>query len=325
MSSKIVVLDGFTLNPGDLSWQPLQSLGDLTVHDRTPADQIVARAKDAPIIFTNKVPLTAETLAQLPNLRYIGVLATGYNVVDINAAAQRGVTVTNIPTYGTLSVAQHAMGLLLELTRQTGLHSRAVAKGQWSQSKDFCFSLAPMFELNDKTLGVLGLGRIGLAFAKIAQAMEMNIIAASLSGKTDRDTQGVNITWVSMDELFTQADVLSLHCPLSPRTEKIINAQRLAQMKQSAYIINTARGQLIDNHALADALNESRIAGAGLDVLDTEPPAPDNPLIGARNCVITPHLAWYARESRQRLMGIAASNLQAFLQGKPVNIVAPKA
>lgn len=324
MSTPIVVLDGHTLNPGDLSWQPLEKLGSVTVHDRTPADQIVARAKDATIVFTNKVPLAADTLAQLPRLKYIGVLATGYNVVDIKAAAARGITVTNIPAYGTLSVAQHAMGLLLELTRRIGLHSRAVAQGQWSASKDFCFSLAPLTELNGKTMGILGLGRIGLSFARIAQAMDMKIIAASLSGRTDRDTDGVDVSWVSLDELFAQCDVLSLHCPLTPQTEHLVNQDRLSQMKPTAFILNTARGQLIDNQALADALNHGRIAGAGLDVLDVEPPPADNPLIGAKNCVITPHLAWYAQESRQRLMGIAASNLEAFMQGKPVNVVIAK-
>lgn len=324
MSTSIVVLDGHTLNPGDISWNAFKAQGNIIVNERTPVDQIVQRVGEATCVLTNKVPLSAGTLAKLPKLKYIGVLATGYNVIDINAAAAQGITVTNVPSYSSDAVGQHAMGLLLELARKIGQHAAAVRQGQWSTSQDFCFSLGPIVELNGKTLGVIGLGRIGLSFAKIAAAMGMKIIAASSSGRTDRDTQGVDVTWVSQDELFAQSDVISLHCPLTPTTEHLINAARLATMKPSAFLINTARGQLIDNQALADALNAGRLAGAGLDVLDQEPPPASNPLIGAKNCVTTPHLAWYAKESRARLMDIAASNLKAYLDGKPVNVIKPK-
>lgn len=324
MSTSIVVLDGHTLNPGDISWAHFKALGNITVHERTPADEIIQRVGDAPCLLTNKVPLSADTLSKLPDLKYIGVLATGYNVIDIAAAHAQGVTVTNVPSYSSEAVGQHAMGLLLELARKIGTHAQAVRQGQWSSSKDFCFSLGPIVELNGKTLGIVGLGRIGLSFAKIAAAMDMNIIATSSSGRTDRDTEGVKVSWVSQDELFAQSDVISLHCPLTPQTEHLVNAKRLATMKPSAFIINTARGQLIDNQALADALNQGKLAGAGLDVLDQEPPPAKNPLLAADNCVITPHLAWYAKESRARLMDIASNNLKAYLDGKPVNVIKPK-
>jgi glycerate dehydrogenase len=328
MSTSIVVLDGYTLNPGDLSWKSFEQQGNLTVHERTPADQIIARAKDAPAVLTNKAPLSAATLRQLPELKYIGVLATGYNIVDIQAAAEQGVTVTNVPSYSSESVAQHAMALLLELARGIGLHSQAVRDGQWGASKDFCFSLSPIVELNGKTMGIIGLGRIGVALGKIAAAMGMNIIATSSSGRTAKHVDGLPVKWVQMDELFKQSDVISLHCPLTPQTEHLVNAPRLAMMKPTAFVLNTARGQLIDNQALADALKQGRLAGAGLDVLASEPPDPKDPktnaLIEAPNCVITPHLAWYARESRQRLMSIASDNLKAFLAGQPQNVIASR-
>lgn len=325
MSTSIVALDGHTLNPGDISWAKFKALGNLTVHERTPNDtnEIVKRIGDASCVLTNKVPLSADTLSKLPGLKYIGVLATGYNVIDVTKASAQNVTVANVPTYSSDAVGQHAMGLLLELARKIGMHSQAVSQGQWSTSPDFCFSLGPIVELNGKTLGVIGLGRIGLSFAKIAAAMGMKIIAASSSGRTDRDTQGVDVTWVSQDELFAQSDVITLHCPLTPSTEHLVNAKRLATVKPSAFLINTARGQLIDNQALTDALNQGKLAGAGLDVLDQEPPPADNPLLNAKNCVITPHLAWYAKESRARLMDIAANNLKAFLDGSPVNVIKP--
>jgi len=324
MSTRIVVLDGYTLNPGDISWAGFEQLGKLEVHDRTSASQVVQRASGAQMVLTNKVPLPGDVQAKLPDLKYIGVLATGYNVVDINAASQHGITVTNVPAYSTQSVAQHGIALLLELARRIGQHAAAVREGQWSKSADFCFSLGPITELTDKTFGVIGLGKIGIATARIAAAMGMKIIAASVSGAGAREVPGLDVTFVSLDELFASSDVISLHCPLSPKTEKLINADRLSKMKRSAFLINTARGQLIDNHALADALNAGRIAGAGLDVLDIEPPPADNPLINAKNCIITPHLAWYSLEARTRLMDIASSNVKAWLAGSPVNVVNPR-
>lgn len=323
MYSRIVVLDGYTLNPGDISWGAFEALGELTVHDRTPADAVAQRAAGAPVVLTNKTALDGPTLAKLPALRYIGVLATGYNVVDVPAAHAQGIAVTNVPAYSTESVAQHGIGLMLELARRTGQHAQAVRDGHWSTAEDFCFALGPVIELNSRTLGIIGLGRIGLATARIAAAMGMKIIAFSRSGGKGRDLQGLDITFVSLEELLATADVVSLHSPLSPQTHHLINADRLAMMKPTAFIINTARGQLIDNQALADALNDGRIAGAGLDVLDVEPPAADNPLITAANCVITPHLGWYALEARQRLMAVAAANLKAYLDGQPQNVVKP--
>jgi glycerate dehydrogenase len=324
MAIRIVVLDGYTLNPGDISWAGFEKLGQLEVHDRTPASQIVERAASAQVVLTNKVPLNADSLSKLPDLKYIGVLATGYNVIDIAAAHQRGVTVTNVPAYSTESVAQHGISLLLELARRTGQHAQAVREGQWSKSADFCFALGPITELSGKTFGVVGMGKIGIATARIAAAMGMKIIAASVSGAGPRPVPGLDVSFVSLDELFATSDVVSLHCPLTPKTDKLINADRIAKMKPSAFLVNTARGQLIDNQALADALNQGRLAGAGLDVLDIEPPPASNPLIGAKNCVITPHLAWYSIEARIRLMQIATSNLEAYLAGKPVNVIKPQ-
>ena len=321
MSVQIVCLDGYTLNPGDIGWGPFEAIGQLTVHDRTPDNQIVQRATVAPHVLTNKTPLSAETIASLPEMKYVGVLATGYNIVDLEAAGQRGIVVTNIPTYGTDSVAQHSAALMLELTRHTSAHNKAVHEGQWSRCPDFCFALAPITELTGQTLGIVGLGRIGMALAKIAQAMGMRLVAHDAVQLSAEQLDGLPVQYIELDELFKQADVISLHCPLTPQTDRLVNAKRLATMKPTAVLINTSRGPLIDHGALAKALVDGTIAGAALDVLETEPPPTDNPLFEAPNCIITPHIAWYATAARQRLMQIAADNLNAFLDGQPANVV----
>jgi len=316
---KIVVLDGYTLNPGDLSWDGLKDLGDVTIHDYTPADQIVARAQDAEILFTNKTPLTAATLAQLDKLTYIGVLATGYNVVDVKAAAARGVAVTNIPTYGTSSVAQMVFALLLELCHHVQLHSDAVRGGEWSASRDFCFWKTPLVELQGKTIGIVGFGRIGRQVAKIADAFGMRVLAQDkFQGPAP---ELADFRWAELDELLAQSDVVSLHCPLFPDTAGLINQETLARMKPSAFLINTSRGGLIVDQDLSDALNRNQIAGAALDVLSVEPPPADNPLLKAKNILVTPHISWATAEARARLMGIAVDNLKAYLAGKPVNVI----
>jgi glycerate dehydrogenase len=321
MTERIVVLDGYTLNPGDISWHPVSSLGDMEVHERTAKDQILQRAKNATCLLINKVPLNCDTIAGLPDLHYIGVLATGYNVVDIAAAAAHNVVVTNIPTYGTDSVAQHVAALMLEFARGISVHNRAVHAGQWSKSPDWCFSLQPMFELSGKTLGIVGIGRIGQAVARIGTAMGMNIIAHDVFWPGDDALAGMEVTQVEMDELFARSDVISLHCPLTPETENLVDADRLRAMKTNAIIINTSRGPLIDSQALAEALHNGIIGGAGLDVLDVEPPVADHPLLNAPNCIITPHLAWNAIEARMKLMQITANNLETYLNGSPQNVV----
>ncbi len=321
MADKIVVLDGYTLNPGDITWQGFEQLGDLTVYERTPPAQAVVRAQNCPYVMTNKVELGAPEISQLPELKYIGVLATGYNIIDTEAAAKHGIVVTNVPTYGTDSVAQHATALMLESVRQIGIHNEAVKAGKWTKSIDWCFSLAPISELTGKVLGVIGIGRIGRAFAKIAGAMGMRLIAHDEYPPDQSVLDELQVEMVEMDAVFQQADVISLHCPLTPKTDRLINKQRLEMMKSNAILINTSRGPLMDNQELADALRAGQIAGAAVDVLDEEPPPDDNPLIGAPNCIVTPHLSWYAKEARQRLMGIAAENLKAFIAGDPVNTV----
>lgn len=321
MADRIVVLDGYTLNPGDLSWDGVAEFGELTVHDRTPDDLILGRAAGCRFALTNKVPFTAATLDALPDLAYIGVLATGYNTVDVEAASARHVVVTNVPTYGTDSVAQHATALMLELVRQPALHSNAVHAGEWTNNVDWCFALTPMTELTGKVLGVVGIGRIGRALARIGAAMGMTIIAQDEYPPDAATLAGLEVEFTDVDDLFRRADVVSLHCPLTPETEHLVDAERLALMRPQALLLNTSRGPLVDNQALADALREGRIGGAGLDVLDVEPPPAHNPLLGAPNCVITPHIAWYAQASRQRLMDIAVENLRAFIAGAPVNTV----
>jgi glycerate dehydrogenase len=313
---KIVVLDGYTLNPGDVSWDELNRLGETVVYDRTAPEQLLERASGADVLFTNKTVLSAETFAQLPGLRFVGVLATGYNVVDVKAAAQHGVVVSNIPEYGTQAVAQFTIALLLELCSAVGRHSEEVKQGAWASSPDWCFTRSPLIELAGKKMGV-----IGQQMARIADALGMNIIVPE-RGKPLPDTFA-QARKVQMKELFAQADVISLHCPLTPDTQGIINRGSLQLMKSSAFLLNTARGALIVDQDLADALNDGQIAGAGLDVLTVEPPRQGNPLIGARNCIITPHIAWAAKEARIRLMETAADNLKAFLAGKPQYVVSP--
>lgn len=315
----IVVLDGYTLNPGDLSWDGFKAFGEITVHDRTPPASVVERARGAACLLTNKTPITAEMLAELPALRYVGVLATGYNVVDVKAAAARGVVVSNIPTYGTASVAQHAFALILALANRVQVHADAVRAGEWAANPDWCFTKTPLVELAEKTLGIVGFGRIGRQTAAIGHALGMRVLAHDAHETAPPSYHGFR--FVSLEELLGQADVISLHCPLFPATQGLINARTLALMKPTAFLINTSRGPLVVEADLAEALNAGRLAGAGLDVLSVEPPSASNPLIGARNCLITPHNAWASRESRSRLMQLAVGNLAAFLAGKPTNVV----
>jgi glycerate dehydrogenase len=315
---KLVVLDGYTLNPGDLTWAPLLALADCAIYDRTPGHEIIARAKDAEIVLTNKTPLRAATLAQLPSLKYIGVLASGYDVVDVEAAALRSIPVTNIPEYGTRSVAQMVFALLLELSNHVALHAEAVRQGEWTSSPDWCFRKSPLIELAGKTIGIVGYGRIGRQVAEIARALGMKIMATSVRTPA---AIPADLEWAPLDRILAAADVISLHCPLTPATRGIINASRLALMKPSAFLINTARGALIVESDLADALNSGRLAGAALDVLSTEPPLASNPLLTATNCIVTPHIAWATCEARTRLLQMAAGNVHAWLSGHPQNVV----
>lgn len=324
MATKIVVLDGYTLNPGDISWAPIDGLGELVVHERSNREETVERAKDATIALTNKTVLDADTLAQLPDLKYVGVLATGVNVVDLDAARARGITVTNVPAYSTASVAQHVFALLLELTNQVAAHDREVHDGRWAAGPDFSFTVGPLMELDGKTLGIIGLGAIGRRVAAIGHAMGMKIATVERPGKPRVELPGIDITWLPLDDLFAASDALTLHCPLTDDTKHMVNADRLALMKPTAFLINTGRGPLVDEAVLAQALNYGTIAGAGLDVLSVEPPTGEhanNPLLTAPRCVLTPHNAWATREARQRLTQIAGDNLAAFLSGSPVNVV----
>ena len=314
----IVVLDGHTANPGDLSWDELNSLGACQVHDRTPPGAVAARARDAEIVLTNKTVLDRPTLAGLPRLRYIGVLATGTNVVDVPAAREQGVVVTNVPDYSTPSVAQLTVALLLELTHHAGHHDRAVHAGRWSRSADFCFFDLPLIELSALTLGLVGFGRIGRAVAGVVRALGMNVLVHTRRPPVPPPD---GLEFVPLDDLFTRSDVVSLHCPLTPETLRLVNAERLAQMKPTAFLLNTSRGPLVDEAALAAALNQGRLAAAAVDVLSAEPPAPDNPLLTARNCLITPHFAWATQAARRRLLSIATANVRAFLAGHPQNVV----
>ena len=318
---KIVVLDGYTLNPGDLSWDGFSQVGPIEVHDRTEKGKILERARGAEFVLTNKTPLTAETLQQLPDLRYIGVLATGYNIVDVKAAKERGITVSNIPTYGTASVAQHTFALILELIIHAGQHSDAARAGEWSACQDWCFWKTPLTELEGKTLGIVGFGRIGRRVAEIGHAFAMKIVAHDQVQANPPPYEGFR--WSSLEDLLKDSDIVSLHCPLFPETQGLMNAARLKLMKRSALLINTSRGPLIVDQDLADALNAGVIAGAGVDVLSVEPPAANNPLLSAKNCLVTPHIAWAAKEARGRLMNLAVENLVAFLKGKPQNVVNP--
>lgn len=316
---KIVVLDGYTLNPGDLSWGDLEALGSCTVYDRTPSNLILERSANAPILLTNKTPLTAQTIGSLPDLAYIGVLATGYNIVDVDAAAKRNIPVTNVPTYGTASVAQFAFALLLELCHRVQSHSDAVHAGEWTQCNDFCFWKTPLVELAGQTMGIVGFGRIGKQVAVIASAFGMNVIVAD-KVKSDPPA-GIDVEWADIPDLLKHADVVSLHCPLFPDTQGLINRDALAMMKSSACLINTSRGPLIVEQDLADALNTGQIAGAAVDVLADEPPTANNPLLSAKNCLATPHIAWATKQARSRLMATAVNNVRTFLAGTPTNVV----
>ncbi len=317
---KIVVLDGFTLNPGDLSWDGIAQFGELTVHDRTPADMVLDRSRDAEVIFTNKTPVRAEVIEQLPNLKYIGVLATGYNVVDIVAAMGRGIVVSNIPAYGTMSVAQMTFALLLELCHRVQQHSDSVYAGKWSRSRDFCFWDSPQVELAGKTMGIIGFGAIGQQVGDIATAFGMNILGTA---RTRRDrSERKNFSWATVEEVLQRSDVVSIHCPLTPETEGLINAKSLKTMKRSAFLVNTSRGPIIVEKDLADALSSGTIAGAAVDVLSVEPPPENNPLLNAPNCIITPHIAWATSEARSRLMEMATENLRQFIAGTPTNVIA---
>ncbi len=321
---KIVVLDGYTLNPGDLSWAGLEELGDLTVYDRTVFDRsndnlIIERIGDAQIVFTNKTPLPREVLRKAPNVKYIGVLATGYNIVDIEAAKELGITVTNIPTYGTDSVAQMVFAHLLEICHHVAAHSDAVKNGEWTNNVDWCFWKYPLIELAGKTMGIIGYGRIGQAVGRVAQAFGMKVLANDKY--PNKDLESDTLKYVELDELLANSDVISLHCPLFEENKGMINKDSIAKMKDGVIIINTSRGPLIVEDDLAEALNSGKVYAAGLDVVSTEPIKADNPLLKAKNIFLTPHIAWAPKESRQRLMDIAVNNLKQFLEGSPVNVV----
>lgn len=318
MSIKIVVLDGYTLNPGDLEWDEISALGELKVYDRTDPGDIMERASGAEALFTNKVIITRETMANLPALKFIGVLATGYNVVDTEAAREAGIIVTNIPAYSTQSVAQLAFAHILNFARQVDLHARQVREGAWTGHRDFCFWSTPQTELTGKVLGIIGFGRIGQAIAKIGDAMGMEVIFQNHRKKENIQAYARQ---VSLEELLHNSDYISINCPLTADNQGFINKQTLSLMKPDAFLINTGRGPLINEQDLADALNSGKIAGAGLDVLSIEPAREGNPLLTAKNCYITPHIAWATKEARVRLMGIAASNLKSFMEGNPVNLV----
>lgn len=315
---RIVILDGYTANPGDLDWGPIEALGPCTIYDRTADADVASRVGDAEIVLTNKTPLPADVIAALPNVKMIGVLATGVNVVDVTAARARGVPVCNVPAYSTPGVAQAVFALLLELTNRTGHHDRTVHEGRWAACGDFCYWDGDLVELAGLTLGIVGYGRIGAAVARAGRAFEMRILAhrRNLTGAVEGGGE-----YADLDRLFCESDVVSLHCPLTPETKELVNAVRLAQMKPTAYLINTARGGLVNEADLAAALDAGRIAGAGLDVLSVEPPSASNPLLNARNCVITPHIAWATRAARRRLLAITADNIAAFLAGAPRNVV----
>lgn len=315
---QIVVLDGYTLNPGDLSWQGLVQLGELTLYDRTTQEEIFLRSKHADAIFTNKVVLHRDMIGRLPKLKFIGVLATGYNVVDVLAAREKGIIVTNIPAYSTASVAQMVFAHILNFTQRVGLHAQQVSGGRWSSHPDFSFWSTPQTELAGKTLGIIGFGRIGHKVATLGDAFGMKVIFHNRSKKTDIPE---GFRQVSLEEVFRESDFVSINCPLTPENQRFVNSESLAWMKPTAFLINTGRGPLVNEADLADALNSDFIAGAGLDVLSKEPPAIDNPLLSARNCFITPHIAWATFEARQRLMQIATGNLKSFLEGHPRNTV----
>lgn len=320
---KIVVLDGYTLNPGDLSWAGIEKFGSSTIHDRTghAPETVIEAIGDAEIVFTNKTPLSREVLEKVSSVRYIGVLATGFNIVDAQAAKEKGIIVTNIPTYGTAAVAQYTLALILEICHHVGAHSEAVARGDWTRSTDFCFWNSPLIELSGKTLGCIGFGRIGQATARAAQAFGMNILAFNRS--QDPSFESDSCKYASLDEVFAKSDIISLHCPLTAETEGLVNQENIGKMRDGVIIINTSRGPLIVEQDLADALNSGKVAAAAVDVVSKEPILAENPLLRAKNCIITPHIAWAPIESRSRLMEVAVGNLAAFLKGAPINVVNP--
>ena len=318
---KIVVLDGYTENPGDLSWAPLEALGELTVYDRTSyveAPIIAERIGDAEIVVMNKTPISKETIDKCPNIKAIAVLATGYNVVDYNYAKEKGIPVLNVPTYGTASVSQFSIALLLEICHHIGHHSKSVHDGNWANNVDWCYWDYPLIELEGKTIGIIGFGRIGQAEGRIAKAMGMNVLAYDLYPNDSGKAIG---EYVDLDTLLAKSDVVSLHCNLTPENTGLINKDTIAKMKDGAILINNARGQLINEQDVADALNSGKLGAAGLDVVYTEPIKADNPLLKAKNCIITPHISWAPKESRQRIMDITANNVKSFLDGNPVNVV----
>ena len=320
---KIVVLDGYTENPGDLSWTELEKLGQLTVYDRTAYEEsplIAQRIGNAEIIVTNKTPISQQTLEQCPNLKLIAVLATGYNVIDCAAARKKGISVVNVPTYGTASVSQYSIALLLEICHHIGHHDQSVHAGNWANNADWCYWDYPLIELEGKTMGIIGFGRIGQAEGRIARALGMRVLAYDLYPSDSGRAIGA---YVDLDTLYRQSDVISLHCNLTPENTRMINKDSIAKMKDGVILINNARGQLIDEQDVADALNSGKLAAAGLDVVYTEPIREDNPLLKAKNCIITPHISWAPKESRQRIMDITAENIRAFLAGRPQNVVNP--
>lgn len=316
---KIVVLDSFALNPGDLSWDWLECLGECEIHHRTPQNLISERCEGADIVLTNKTPLTAETLEKLPNLKYIALLSTGYNIVDCDYAKSRGIPVSNIPAYSTNAVAQLTFSLILEITNAVGLHSESVKSGDWTNCPDFCYWKTPLTELCGKTLGIVGFGQIGQAVADIAEAFKMNVVA--VSGHETDQSHRKNFKWVDMGTLAKTSDIISFHCPLTEKTTNLVNKEFIDKCKDGAIIINTSRGPVVNDSDLADALNSGKLRGAGLDVLSVEPPKADNPLLTAKNCFITPHIAWAGFETRERLMNILRKNVTAYLNGNPQNVV----
>ncbi len=316
---KIVVLDSYALNPGDLSWDWLLELGECEIHHRTPKEKILKRCKGAEIVLTNKTPLTAETLENLPDLKYVALLSTGYNIVDCEYAKSKGIPVSNIPAYSTNAVAQLTFSLILEITNAVGLHSESVKNGDWTSCPDFCYWKSPLTELCGKTLGIVGFGQIGQAVADIAEAFKMNIVA--VSGHETDQSHRKNFKWVDMETLAKLSDIISFHCPLTPKTTGLVNKDFIDKCKDGAIIINTSRGPVVNDKDLADALNSGKLRGAGLDVLTVEPPKADNPLLTAKNCFITPHIAWAGFETRERLMNILKENVTAYLNGSPQNIV----
>lgn len=314
----IVYTDAYTLNPGDLDWAPIRSLGDVTLHDRTSPDELIGRVKDAEIVLTNKVKMPREVLDQLPSLRYIGVTATGYDIIDVAAARERGIVVTNVKGYSTDSVAQLTFALLLELTHHAGIHSQSVRAGEWVASPDFSYAKSPLIELAGKTLGLVGYGDIGRKVARIGRAFGMDVLVNRRNTQPEADGM---VTVVDRETLFAQSDVVSLHCPATSDTIGFVNTALLSRMKPTAWLLNTSRGSLLNETDVADALNAGVIAGAGLDVLSVEPPLADNPLLTAKNCLITPHIAWASFSARQRLMQSVADNIRAFLDGAPRNVI----